>query len=70
MSSVTATPKPLVVFEDPLAAAGEKAQFGFEEFLQRDKEPQSIVVRGQKVCRFFTKGFCVQGSRCQYRHGE
>ena len=63
--------KPLVVFEDPLALVGDRHRFGFEDFLQATAvEPEAIRVRGQQVCRFFTKGFCVQGSQCPFRHGE
>ncbi len=64
--------KRAVVFEDPLAPYGDKHSFGFEEYLneKRQLESPTLTVRNQVVCRYFAKGFCVQGTTCPHKHCE
>ncbi len=69
-SGNSSSTKPLVVFEDPLAVVGDKHHLGFEEYLGERKLEPTIALRNGQVCRFFSKGFCVAGTRCPHRHRE
>ena len=60
----------VVQFEDPLSLVNDKYHFGFEDILaERRTEAPELMVRGLSVCRYYNKGFCINGSKCPHRHG-
>lgn len=67
--------KSVVSFEDPLALVGDKHRLVFEDFLDERRRQQApsleLPTRGggsSGVCRFYAKGFCINGSSCPHKH--